>query len=86
MEGGHRRLGCRSRAPTGFLLQPQPPGFQPVVQLRSERVHRSPYIVDVAVNGHVLAAFPALNGADVPFQVRSDVFPGVQEVFRKDRG
>jgi len=35
---------------------------------------------------HFLALLPPLNGADVPFQVDGDVFPGVQAIFSAGQG
>jgi hypothetical protein len=35
---------------------------------------------------HLLALLPPLNGADVPFQVDGDVFPGVQAIFGAGQG
>ena len=53
----------------------------------SERnAHRPAPIVQVPMHWHLLALLPPLNGADVPFQVDGDVFPGVQAIFGAGQG
>ena len=49
--------------------------------LRTKRVNRAALVVHVAMNRHTLALFPALNGTDVPFDVRSYSLPRVKVNF-----
>jgi hypothetical protein len=61
-----------------FLLQTQPAALQPRVELGTVGVNRAPLVVDVAMNRHALAFFPALDGADVPFYVAGNFLPGIK--------
>ena len=59
------------------------PTLRPGVELRSERIDRPRLVVHVAVHGHPLALFPALNSRDVTAQISRDLFPGFQPVGQK---
>jgi hypothetical protein len=61
-----------------FLFQTQLAGLQPGIEFRTERVDRAALIVNVAVDRHALALFPALYGTNVPFYVAGNFFPGIK--------
>ncbi len=54
------------------------PALQPSIELGTERVDRAALVVDVAMNGHALKLFPALNRADVPFYVSGNFLPRIE--------
>jgi hypothetical protein len=53
----------------------------PCVQLRARSVDRAQSVVDVPMNGHGLAFFPALNGGHVAVEVGRNLLPRIQAVF-----
>ncbi len=64
-----------------FFLQTQFAALQPGIELGTERVDRAAPVVDVAMNGHALTLFPALNCADVPFNVSGNFLPRIEGGF-----
>jgi hypothetical protein len=52
--------------------------LQPRVEFGTVGVNRAPLVVDVAVNRHALAIFPALDGTDVPFYITGNFLPGIK--------
>jgi hypothetical protein len=69
--------------PRLFLLLFQTPSaaLQPRVEFGTVGVNRAPLVVDVAVNRHALAIFPALDGTDVPFYITGNFLPGIKGDF-----
>ena len=57
------------------------PGAQPGVQLRLERVDGADSVVQMAMDGHALPLFPALDGCHVAIEVGRDFLPRVEPVF-----
>jgi hypothetical protein len=64
--------------PLLLLLQTQLAASQPRVELGTVGVNRAPPLVDVAMNRHTLALFPALDGTDVPFYIGGNFLPGIK--------
>ena len=56
------------------------PAASPVVKFGSKGVDRAHLVVQMAVDGHGLAALPPLNGGDVAFEVCRDFLPGIEAV------
>jgi hypothetical protein len=56
------------------------PGTLPGVQFGAKGVDRSLAGVPMAMDGQPLGLLPALGGANLAPQVRSDLFPGIQTV------
>ena len=52
----------------------------PVVEFGSEGVHRTLFLVHVAMDGHRFPFFPPLDRADIPLEIGRDVLPGIQAV------
>jgi hypothetical protein len=65
-----------------LFLQTQVAALQPSIELGTECVDRAALVVDVAMNGHTLTLFPALNCAHVPFNVSGNFLPGIEGGFR----
>src|SRR5204863_6748967 len=61
-----------------FLLETKSAALQPSVEFRSVGINRAALVVDVAMNGHALALFPALDGTDIPFYISGDFLPGIK--------
>jgi hypothetical protein len=61
-----------------FFLQTQFAALQPSIELGTERVDRAALVVDMAMNGHALTLFPALDGTDVPFYITGNFLPGIK--------
>src|SRR6266403_2004095 len=87
----YRRLRRRSGNERGrivfiFLRCSKIPAERPGIQLRARSVNRAHPVMHVAVNGHPLPLFPALDRRHVPVQVRGDFLPRIQSVFQWSNG
>jgi hypothetical protein len=69
---------CRRFGPViFFFLQIQFSALKPGVEFGTQRVNRAAFVVEVSMNRHALALFPALNGADVSFYIGGNFLPRI---------
>ncbi len=57
------------------------PAEHPGIQLRAQRVHRAPLVVQMPMHRHPLTLLPALDSRHVAAQVGRNFFPGIQPLF-----
>jgi hypothetical protein len=58
----------------------------PGIELGPKGIHRTEFVVRVAMDRHRFALLPSLNRADIPLQVARDVLPRVQAVGSRRSG
>ena len=53
---------------------------QPAIDLGRVRVGGRPLVMLMAMDGQTFLLLPALHGGDIAFQIRGDLFPGVESI------